>query len=149
MDYGLETNVPRTLMTFKDFPYPTHVSLFPTHGKIKENLERYANDIRGCIKFNSEVMNVKKVTRDYNRQWKVTVQDTTREEIEQVDQFSHAVVVATGTFNRFYRLDDVPLGGWEDAHPGSVIESRDFRSPQDFQDKVSKIFYNLQTFQVR
>ncbi|KUJ09940.1 uncharacterized protein LY89DRAFT_740352 [Mollisia scopiformis] len=51
---GLETNVPRTMMTYKYCPYLEDVSLFPTHDKIKQYLEDHSTDIGDYINLNSE-----------------------------------------------------------------------------------------------
>lgn len=42
---GLETNVPRTLMTFSDFPWPTSASLFPKSTDVNGYLQSYAEQL--------------------------------------------------------------------------------------------------------
>lgn len=103
---GLETNVPRTMMTFKDFPYPQDAPLFPTHDYIKRYLEDYAEDICEYIRFDTEVKMISRVTEDYVKKWRV---DTENESGEEERHFFTAVVVATGTFDKFFSLQSMTI----------------------------------------
>jgi hypothetical protein len=102
---GLETNAPRTLMTYKDFPYPKDVSIFPTCDKIKQYLESYADDIRDCIKLNSEVIGAVKVMKDYQPKWKVYAENKVRganvqaEHLFDVNRFSRVSLTVDGKGN--------------------------------------------------
>ncbi|CZR67452.1 uncharacterized protein PAC_17351 [Phialocephala subalpina] len=129
---GLETNVPRTLMTFSDFPYPEDVPLFPTHDRIKEYLERYADDIHDLIRFNSEVMMVTRVAKNYQNKWRVDIENKGGE-VEK--DFFDAVVVATGTFDKFYSPPEHDFDAWEKENPKTVIHSKQFKRPRDFEGK--------------
>lgn len=136
MYQGLETNVPRTLMTFKDFPYPDDVSLFPTHDKIKQYLEDYAADISGCIMLNSEVAKVTKVKKSSQPKWKVDVANTVKG-VKMTSVYFDVVIVATGTSNEYNFPPDLDWESWEKANPGTILHSRDFRGAEDFKDKES------------
>jgi cation diffusion facilitator CzcD-associated flavoprotein CzcO len=120
---GLKTNVPRTLITFKDFPYPDNVSLLLTDDKIKQYLEDYSNDISNCIQLNSEVT---KVTERFQAKWKVDVANTVKG-TKVTSIYFDAVIVAAGTFNEYNFPYDLDLEFWEKVNPGTIIHSRDFR----------------------
>ncbi|KAF8850438.1 hypothetical protein BDZ45DRAFT_731566 [Acephala macrosclerotiorum] len=120
-------------MTFSDFPYPKDVPLFPTHDKIKMYLENYAEDIRDHIEFNSEVVMATKGTKNYQRsQWRVVINNI---DAHVPPEYFDAVVVATGTFDKFCMPPEYGLESWEKENPETVIHAKDFRRPQDFEGK--------------
>lgn len=106
MYHGLETNVPRNLMTYSDLAYPKDVSLFPAHDKIKQYLEDHASDLKDIIRLNCEVTSVMIITKRYQKKWKLEIKG-------ELDEYFDAVVAATGTFNKFYLPPDLKLIAWE------------------------------------
>ena len=147
MYQGLETNVPRNIMEYKDFPYPRNTSLFPNHNTIRQYIESYSSDIRHVIELNSEVTMVTKINSDNNLDWKVEATITSRRSIKKVELFFNAVVVATGTFNKFCMPPNLAWDDWKKGHPGSVIHAGEFmrgelkNGYQNFEGKVSRFLY--------
>jgi cation diffusion facilitator CzcD-associated flavoprotein CzcO len=137
---GLETNVPRTMMEYKDFPYLPKTSLFPTHEKVEKYLESYSSDIRDCINLNSEVTMLTKVTNHDHEKWKLKITDTSTCSSRKVENFFDAIVVATGTFDTIHVPAEVAWTAWEKEYPGSVIHSKAYSNVRKFEGKVSYFF---------
>ncbi|KAK4893412.1 monooxygenase [Elasticomyces elasticus] len=81
------------------------------------------------------VRDVRKVTHDYGKWWRVTSQRRSLSGDEEVEaELFQFVVVAIGN----YEKPNVPLSydipGWYDAYPGSLIHARDFCKPESFRN---------------
>jgi cation diffusion facilitator CzcD-associated flavoprotein CzcO len=129
----LETNIPKPLMQFSDKAFDEKLPLFPGHKDVQEYLERYAEDVRGLIRFNTAVKDVRPVPNESGseqEQWDVTTKylHTGDETTQRYD----AVVVANG----HYTIPHVPsisgLASWAQRYPGTVIHSKAYRRPQDY-----------------
>jgi len=126
----LETNIPRGLMGFSDLEWPKDCQLFPRHETVLEYIERYAEDVRHLIRFETQVLNVR-LTAD--EQWEVKTQEVTRDGCGAVeDEVFDAVVVASGHFNIPY-IPQVPgIANWSAAYPGTISHSKFYRKPEQY-----------------
>ncbi|KAK5137529.1 hypothetical protein LTR08_008509 [Meristemomyces frigidus] len=75
---GLTTNVPRTLMTFANYPWPADASLFPTSSTVNEYLQAHLAQIRNsvaadslCVSFATEVTDLRKSKFEHSPSWKI------------------------------------------------------------------------------
>ena len=129
----LETNIPRGLMGFSDLDWPKNCQLFPKHEAVLEYLERYAEDVRHMIHFQTQVRDVH---LDGDGRWLVKTQQISQNHTnESEEQTFDAVVVASGHFNVPY-VPSVPgIETWNHAYPGRVSHSMFYRRPGNYADK--------------
>lgn len=122
------------MMQFCDFPFPAGTALFPSHAVVKEYLHRYAEDLRGLIKFQRLVLDVSVSARHPRTEWKVTWLDLQTNQVS--DAKFDAVIVANGHHND-PNVPVIPgLAEWCQMHPGSVIHSSLYRRAESFTNKV-------------
>lgn len=126
----LETNIPRSLMRFSDFPFDDRLQLFPKHDEVLDYIEHYANDVRHLIRFEHQVTDVS--LRD-NKQWNVRITDfpsgDTKEEVYDV------IVAASGHFAVPYVPKIEGIEEWDRTFPGSLSHSKFFRAPEQYADR--------------
>ncbi|KAI9758422.1 MAG: hypothetical protein M4579_003051 [Chaenotheca gracillima] len=126
----LETNLPHQMMRFSDLAFPTGTQLFPPHRTVMEYLERHAEDVRHLIKFGTQVLDVRWTE---NGKWLVQSKDLYSDHID--DHVYDAVVVASGHFNVPYIPDIEGIRQWNKMLPGTIIHSKYYRVPEQFQNK--------------
>lgn len=144
---GLETNVPRTLMTLSDFPWPTNASLFPTSSCVHQYLQQYLLDMqqsdngqaRLMVWYNTEVTGLRKSTCDKTPCWRIesTERPFGRNPVEKFSQWS-AVIVAIGNYHKRWIPQEFleELGMWDAVFPASLFHSINYRTPEPFRDQV-------------
>ncbi|KAK5125656.1 hypothetical protein LTR85_011930 [Meristemomyces frigidus] len=151
---GLETNVPRTLMTFSDSPWPTDASLFPTSSTVKAYLQAYLDQLKtsDCyssnlrVEFNAEVTEVRHMTTKTKKPfWKVKF---LRHHFGQTPtEWAHAfdaVVVAIGNYHKHFSpkaLLDL-FSEWDQAYPESLLHAVRYRNPDSFAGKTVLVVGN-------
>ncbi|KAK5691982.1 Flavin-containing monooxygenase FMO GS-OX5 [Elasticomyces elasticus] len=156
---GLETNVPRTLMTLSDHPWPQNASLFPRSEVVGEYLQGYAATMQqGPYSANltmrpyTEVTEVRKSRHHMTDYWKVEALQRTigSEKTETVDYFL-GIVVALGNYHEPYVPEAYMAGAmeWLEHRPGTLIHSVEFCKPEAFRDqKVLVVGNNASGFDV-
>ncbi|CAL9737024.1 thiol-specific monooxygenase [Monosporozyma servazzii] len=136
----LETNLPKELMQFSDFPFKDEVNKFPKKQDVFNYLQDYyAHFIKDnkkiSIHWNAEVVNVSK-TGD---SWTITA-DIENHIDQFVNQYDH-IISATGHFNRPFIPNDVKgLGAWFEN--GAAIHSKDFNNSEFTRGKTVVIVGN-------
>ncbi|KIX99428.1 uncharacterized protein Z520_05004 [Fonsecaea multimorphosa CBS 102226] len=140
-DY-LETNIPKQLMAFADKPFPEEEPLFPSHQAVLRYLEDYADEIRGLIRFNTAVKDVRSVKGDDTgrERWDLTAQDLLTKEVTR--NVYDAVVVANGHYTVPYVPAIKGIAEWNAAYPGAIIHSKAYRRPEDFRGKKVVVIGN-------
>lgn len=136
----LETNNPRTVMGFSDQDWPEDAQLFPRHEIVTEHIERYADEVRHLIRFNTQVLDVRPIdssTSDQDR-WAVATRPVTNGHSETKTQVYDAVVVASGHFHVPYIPAIKGLREWSEEYPGVISHSLYFQKPEDYTGKVSE-----------
>ena len=92
------TNLPKEVMAFPDFPFPSEWTSFLSHQQVLKYLENYTShfDLYKYIQFNSAVSSVRPLMGVNSRmlQWEVVVTDLDTQE-SQLLQFE-AVIVCNG-----------------------------------------------------
>ncbi|VXC22371.1 putative Flavin-containing monooxygenase [Citricoccus sp. K5] len=106
---------------YRDFPIPTDASIFPTHYKMREYFDAYADEfkLRPHIRFNSEVTKVYPLGE---RCWRVALADGSEFDYDRV-------VIANGHQSI---PSDPPFAG---DFTGTYLHSRDYRTPEPFAGK--------------
>ncbi|KAI3199141.1 hypothetical protein DTO012A9_1606 [Penicillium roqueforti] len=130
---ALETNIPKSLMQFTEYPFPAASALFPAHTVVRDYLHRYAEELLPYIRLNSLILDVTLSKKHPRPEWTVTWRDLQTNEI-LVEQFD-AVVVANGHHNDPYIPKITGLDEWSQTYPGSIIHSSSYRRPESFANK--------------
>ncbi|KAI1631511.1 hypothetical protein F4809DRAFT_646322 [Biscogniauxia mediterranea] len=128
---NLETNFPRELMEFSDYPWPSNTPVFPSRQQVHNYIQEYGKGISVCC--NSEVVDVYLRTRIHPTDWNVKIRSTTTGKVNEKE--FHAIVIATGTFNTPFEPEYSGLAAWKDKYPGSVSHAKAYRKPDKFRGK--------------
>jgi cation diffusion facilitator CzcD-associated flavoprotein CzcO len=133
----LETNIPHPLMRYSDLAFPDGSVLYPRHDAVREYLERYADDVRHLIRFGTQVRDVHPVDDDDGEggcRWSVMARDLKTG--EETTLMFDAVVVANGHYDDPFVPDIPGIGEWDAAYPGSILHSKFYRRPSEYEGKV-------------
>ncbi|XP_027106488.1 flavin-containing monooxygenase FMO GS-OX5-like [Coffea arabica] len=132
--YSLETNLPRRLMGFSDYPFTIRkngeLRTFPGHQEVLQFLNNFVQDfgLLDLIRFNTEVVRVEQ----QNDQWVVESRRSTCDELSSSEEIFEAVVVCNGHYT-IPKVADLPgIKSW----PGKQIHSHNYRVPEPFRDQV-------------
>ena len=134
----LETNIPRSLMGFSGLGWPKNAQLFPKHETVTEYIAQYAEDVKHLIHFHTQVISVKPVLSDSERDgWLVETQDVDAGDVvDPREEHYDAVVVASGHFNVPFVPQIKGLEEWAEQYPNAVSHSMYYKKPEDYKDKV-------------
>lgn len=129
---NLRTNLPKEVMAFPDFPFPSEWPSYISHQKVLEYLEDYASQfkLQKYVNFNSLVSRVRPLVSQETADkevWEVLIRNLDTNQT-QVDHFD-AVIVCNG-HNSVPRMPVIP--GLE-SFPGLVMHSHEYRYPELFQ----------------
>ncbi|KAI8333993.1 hypothetical protein BC941DRAFT_433548 [Chlamydoabsidia padenii] len=126
---GLRTNLPKTVMCYRDFDFASNVPFFPSHTDVLTYLQQFtaAFDLEPLIRLNTNV-----VKAEYADEWTLTLQ--TCDQKAYTDTFD-AVVVATGHYAIPYIPAVQGLDALEKNHV-SWIHSREYRIPDDYKNQT-------------
>lgn len=138
----LDTNVPSELMAYKNSRWLETVPLFPRHPQVLEYLQNYSKGIEDYVLFGQKVVSV---SQRPDLKWSVTsrpvVPETEGAEVpcndipqyaDQTELFD-CVVVASGNYDVPFVPDRPGLREWKEKYPGSVIHSKDYKAPYQFE----------------
>ena len=130
---GLESNLPHNLMRYSDDLTLEDQQLLPTREFVVRYLETYSEDVRGHVRFETEVTRVELDSRGVQDQWSVQARDLRSKNL--TTSVYDAVVVANGHFN-VPTLPRIPgLTAWNDAFPGIITHSKHYRNARHFHGK--------------
>ncbi|TLD21180.1 hypothetical protein PspLS_08834 [Pyricularia sp. CBS 133598] len=128
----LHTNIPRTIMGFKDLDFPESVA-FPHRDEVQAYLVKYSQDVRHLIKFSTIVRDVRLRQETGKEQWDVKTESSTggKSQLETFD----AVVVASGHYSTTYMPRIPNIEDFHKAHPAVITHSKTYRSPNIYSGK--------------
>ncbi|XP_029652737.1 flavin-containing monooxygenase FMO GS-OX-like 2 isoform X2 [Octopus sinensis] len=138
---NLRTNLPKHVMSFRNFPYPENSPSFLHHSEVLAYLEDYANHfgLHQYIKFQTQVTLVEpclaKSFLPSPVKWKVTYkkyQESAEMGAKEVSQIFDAVAVCNGHYSVPYS----PSFIGEEKFQGTILHSHDYRSPEQFSGKI-------------
>lgn len=129
----LHANISKSVMQFSCQDFPEHARLFPERTMIHEYLVKYAEHVRPLIKLSKRVNRVTLGSRDGRDQWEVEAQSTTTNDIT-TDIFD-AVVVAIGHYSTPFIPEMKNIKEFNEAYPGVITHSKQYRTPHSFQHK--------------
>ena len=120
-------------MAFSDKPFPEPEQLFPGLPSVIEYLEEYAEEVKHLIKFNTQVLDVNRISLGGISEWSVKTKNLKSNKV--VEGIYDAVVVASG----HYRVPNVPnikgIEEWDQVSPGTITHSKFYQTPLDFSNK--------------
>ena len=127
----LESNIPKELMEYPDYPFKKDLQLFPGRQEVLRYLEAYAQDVQHLIRFQTQVYDVQKPV---GSPWIVSFRnlETGKEAKEPYD----AVLVVNG----HYDVPHIPairgLEQWREQSPETLSHSKFYRRPDKYKNKV-------------
>jgi dimethylaniline monooxygenase (N-oxide forming) len=128
----LHTNLPKELMAFPDFPFPTHEKSFVPANDVNDYLNLYADNfkLRQNVKFEHQALRVTPMMNfNTNKTWEVIVKNLSEEKLETYN--FDAVLVCNGHFS----TPSFPHYPGRNAFEGRQIHSHDYRRPEMFRGK--------------
>ncbi|ORZ26004.1 hypothetical protein BCR42DRAFT_401403 [Absidia repens] len=134
---GLRTNLPTSVMCYRDFDFGSDVPFFPSHANVLTYLQQFTQhfNLEPLIHLGTKVVNAEYSDDDSNgitnKEWTLTLQTKDKVYKETFD----AVVVANG----HYSIPYIPaLDGIEALQNNNVdwIHSREYRIPGGYKDQT-------------
>lgn len=144
-DY-LETNIPKTLMAYSDFPFANSLPLFPGHKDVLTYLEEYAEPVKHLIRFETQVtivqpLPVNEMSGDRLAQrWNLVAKDLT----SGVTRYRtyDAIVVAVGHYTVPHIPDIKGIADFNQKYPNVIMHSKAYRRPEDFRNEKVLVIGN-------
>lgn len=133
----LDTNIPHSLMNFSMQRFPEGSSLFPSRDVVTEYLHTYAESLKHLIHYNTQVVNLTKITTDGKGRWKLETHNLKTNETNT--SLYDAVVVANGHYSDIFIPDIKGIKEFHEKYPEVISHSKYYGAPDDFKDKVSTI----------
>ncbi|KAI9275690.1 hypothetical protein BDA99DRAFT_496234 [Phascolomyces articulosus] len=137
---SLHTNLPTTIMGFRDIPFPSNYPLFLNHKQVLAYLhddvaKQY--DLLPMIRFNTTVVRVEPTM---DNQWQVSATKWLDNKETRYTELYDAVIVASGS-NYIPFIPDVE-GLKEFKNFATVLHSQNYRQPQDYANKTVLVVGN-------
>ena len=143
---NLNTNLPSTIMSYRDIPFPTGYPLFLNRKQVIDYIQDVAEkyDLLPMIRFNTTVVTVQQPEEpdDENKNcWRVSATYWHEGKETSYTESFDAIVVANGK----YYVPYIPNmeGLKEFSNVATVLHSQNYRRPQDYKNKVSLYIYFL------
>ncbi|KAF4445561.1 hypothetical protein F53441_10693 [Fusarium austroafricanum] len=130
---NLHANIPKKVMEFSDQAFPEDSKLFPERPMIEEYLIKYAEDVKPYVHFCRRVKRVALKVQDGRDKWEVETQSTVNGDNITTSVFD-AVVVANGHYSTPFVPDMKNLKEFNEAYPGVITHSKQYRTPYPFKD---------------
>ncbi|KAI8990186.1 hypothetical protein BDB01DRAFT_780346 [Pilobolus umbonatus] len=133
-------NIPTKFFEFPDFPFPEGTEHWCHHTVTSEYLEEYATkyELHPLISFDTSVDELKKDNDTGIWELKLSKYDVYGSGLVKISHWKErvdAVVVASGAHQQPYVPDYKNLIAWNKIWPKKVSHSKQFRHPEDFQNK--------------
>ncbi|KAF5553997.1 flavin-containing protein [Fusarium mexicanum] len=138
---NLHANIPKEVMRFSDQAFPEDSKLFPERPMIEDYLVNYADDVKPLIRFCQRVERVALTVQDGRDRWEVETQSTINSGEITTDTFD-ALVVANGHYSIPYLPNMKNLKEFNEAYPGVITHSKQYRTPYPFRDSKVVVIGN-------
>lgn len=129
----LETNLPHFLMEFSDDHSLRNNKLYPSRASTLQYLKSYADDVRHLVKFQTQVIEVLRETRNGRDSWQLRYRWLRSGMIEMSTY--DAVVVASGHYSAPFLPEIRGISQWNHVYPEIISHSKAFQRPQGFENK--------------
>lgn len=127
---SLNTNLPKELMSFPDFPFPLSDKSFIPASDVDDYLNLYADNfqLRSHIRFEHHVLRVRPL-QETGDAWEIIVQNLAERSYEQ--HYCDIVLVCNGHFS----TPSTPPFHGSEVFRGGQIHSHDYKLPDPFAGK--------------
>ncbi|KAJ2702428.1 hypothetical protein FB645_004289 [Coemansia sp. IMI 203386] len=125
----LNTNLPKDVMQFPGFPFPSATPEFPSREQVQEYVRSYAShhNLRKLVQLNTHVLSISYV----NNQWQCISRDLVHNRTNT--EYFDAMFVCTGRVSHPF-IPDIPgLQELKLQKPGNVISAKEFRKAADYK----------------
>lgn len=124
---GLFTNIPKEIMGFPDFPFPSQVRSFLTSNDVLKYFHLYADtfNLHKNIKFEHHVLRVRPLLDD---KWEFIVKNLVDDKIETF--FFDSVLVCNG-----FSVPFIPKLLGQDVFKGKQLHSHQYRKSKNYQNE--------------
>ncbi|KAM3421274.1 hypothetical protein BST61_g1676 [Cercospora zeina] len=152
----LETNIPRQLMTFSDYPWDREIPLYAHNTQVNDYLNTYAAALHRRYSknlkflFNCRVVTAHQVNMHKTETWEIEVEpaDMSRSSVKK-SVYSRFLVVAAGNYHDPFKPDYEGATEWAAQDPSSVIHAQQFTGGEMYKDKnVLIIGYSASGFDI-
>ncbi len=135
----LETNIPHFVMKHSDKPLEDN-QLFPSRETILTYLEKYAQNIRHLVHFQTQVTDVRLLSQEGQATW--LVQSKNLQTSNLSSKIYDAVIVANGHYTVPHIPSITGIKAWNSAYPGLITHSKYYRRPSPYTNKKVLIVGN-------
>ncbi|OBA27265.1 FAD/NAD(P)-binding domain-containing protein [Hanseniaspora valbyensis NRRL Y-1626] len=138
---NLDTNVPKFLMEYNNFPFPEGTPLFPKKDTVLKYLIDFAETNRNEVTFDTEVTSITydADTEKYRAKiLKYPFQDVEKNSKWDGEEYD-AVVIASGNYDLPFIPHKKGLKEWFDKYTDSITHSKNFDSPEQFENVKGEI----------
>ncbi|KAJ8295454.1 Thiol-specific monooxygenase [Rhodotorula toruloides] len=142
---SLRTNVPTSLMQFRDRPFPPTVGLFCTHEQVQSYLEDFARPFLPLIRFNTRLVSLRHTLPSDSlpphiprRRWLASYRSTLEQDAPLETETFDCVFVANGHYARPYIPWTEGLKSWE----GELLHAKWYRDAKQFEQKTVLVVGN-------
>jgi dimethylaniline monooxygenase (N-oxide forming) len=127
MYQNLLTNIPKEIMAYPDFPFPTHETSYVSSEKVLKYVHLYTEtfDLRKHIKFQHHVL---RVCPRFDEKWEITVKNILEDKCEMF--IADAIFVCNG-----FSVPLIPKIPGNEVFRGKQSHSHQFRSSEGFKNE--------------
>ncbi|KAL4235219.1 hypothetical protein ACF0H5_006857 [Mactra antiquata] len=127
---NLRTNLPKEVMAFPDYPFPSNLPSFVSHEVVLKYLENYCEhfNLQQYIKLETRIDKVEPIEGENQTEWKVT---STCDGTTECNKFDSVIVC-----NGHYAVPLLPEIPGMDKFTGTIVHSHNYRVPEEFKDQV-------------
>lgn len=137
---NLDTNVPKFLMEYNNFPFPERTPLFPKKDAVLEYLINFADSKRNEVLFDSEVTSITYDAKNEKYKAKILAYPFDNIKASKWDGEEYdAVVIASGNYDLPFIPQKKGLEEWFSKYKNSIIHSKNFDSADQFKDIKGEI----------
>ncbi|KAI8150202.1 hypothetical protein BJV82DRAFT_504277 [Fennellomyces sp. T-0311] len=129
------TNLPKTVMAYRDIPFPDSCPLFLNRFQVLEYIENMAKDhnLLSMVRFNTTVVKVEPLP---DATWRVHVTERTVDNETSYTELFDAIIVASGHFYVPYLPEIEGIQNFAQVPEHHVIHSLEYRHPKVFTGKT-------------
>lgn len=121
-------------MAFSDQSWPEDTQLFPRHTEVLSYLQKYAEEVRDLIQFNTQVQHIRQTPTG---SWKITCRQVTQ--LSSLDSTQEETFDAVIIANGHYDVPKLPsvrgIEAFAAAHPSVITHSKFYRAPEVYANK--------------
>ncbi|KAI9270547.1 hypothetical protein BDA99DRAFT_478432 [Phascolomyces articulosus] len=130
---NLSTNIPTTIMCYRDIPFPSNCPLFPDRHQVLAYVQSVAEryDLLPMIRFNTTVVCVEPTA---DNKWQISATEWLDDKETSYTELYDAIVVASG--HHFIPFIPDIEGLKEFSSTATVLHAQNYRCPQGYANKT-------------